>query len=214
MSTEFHGEQINLSPEAGLSENTLEKARESVIRAEKARELAYAAAIKARESAARSAHITKELDQEAKRKAKAAQIAALKAKMETKLAARIIKEAKVTKIQETRNNGTVQGKNRQNDAASNMTKETKWLSSELFEGRVEILLLSANTQQIYSLAEVLRSIQNLRVEYVSGSEEGGSRIAILVVQPVPLLDILAQIPAVDEVTQFDWREIELSLKKE
>ena len=97
---------------------------------------------------------------------------------------------------------------------SNVAAETKWLSGGLFEGRADILLRRVNPKQIDSLADQLRSIQNLKVEFVSGSDDGSSNIAILAEQPIPLLDFLNQIPEVDGVTQFGWRTVELTLKKE
>jgi len=247
-------------PGAGNSDSVLEKARESVIKAEKAREQARNDAIKAREAAARSAQVTWELFREAKRKARAVQITAAKARMEAKIANRMLKQAGATGRKASR--AEVTGKKaKENDLlntiaeqvkanlakgpqanpetsvnqeipvkkegirkvtgeagavnnAPNEAREIEWLSSGLFEGRADLLIQSAKAQQIYNLADLLGSVQNLKVEFVSGSEDGGSSIAIMAEQPVPLLDILGRIPAVDAVTQFGWRKIELTLKKE
>jgi hypothetical protein len=241
-----------LCEQPGL-DKAVEKAKESVVRARIASELASESAIKARESLIKSAQLTRELAQEAKRKARGAKIMAVKAKRDAKLASRIIKEAKEIKsrtknpkatisVADTGVNAVADGTgepakadlNKRIDltskagmcneaesagtgttsksAPTGSTKGAKWLGSDMFEGRADILMKNATPQQVYGLADLLRSVQNLKVEFVSGSEDGSSRIALLADQPIPLVDTLSQIPIVDEVTQFGWRAFQLSLK--
>ncbi len=263
MRIKVHSEHPSPLSEAVQPGSELEKARESVTKAETAREQAYEAAVNAREAAVRSAQVTRELFREAKRKARAVQIAAAKARMEAKTANRLLKQADATEspasrtaitAEKTKGNdllititeqvkanlagkpeaeqegsvnketsptkeGTQKGTDKTPDgevvrSSDGEAREIEWLSGGLFEGRADLLLHSANVQQIYSLADLLGSVQSLKVEFVSGSEDEGSSIAILAEQPIPLLDILGRIPSVDTVTQFGWRKIELSLKKE
>jgi hypothetical protein len=265
MSIEVPEKQLKAQPEAGLADRLMEEAKVAEARARRAIELANEEAIKAKESAARSAKATKELAQEAKRKARAAQIAALKAKRGTKLAAKLVKEAKETEskalsrsgmttskemngkaavngiAEQAKANlakeleleskgivdkeaGSVKGEVRKEteagrsavpaNAAASAAKEAKWLSSELLEGEVHILLQRPNAQQVLDLKKALRSVQNLRVVLATGSMDGTGRIIVLAEQPVPLIDILGRLPLVDKVTQIGWREIQLSLKKQ
>ena len=239
MSSEVQVKQLNAQPEAELTDRVVEKAKEAEARARRASEVAMEAASKAREAAAMSAKATKELAQEAKRKARGAQIAALKVKMEAKLVARMVKESKKTENGKATINGVteqaeanldkeresgpegrvdkegkgVKGENRKEVKLASAVKGAKTLSNELLEGRVNILLQRPNAEQVYSLEKALRVVQNLRVVLITGSTDGARKIVVQAEQPLPLVDILSRIPVVDEVTQFGWREIQLSLKK-
>jgi len=239
MSSEVQVKQLNAQPEAELTDRVVEKAKEAEARARRASEVAMEAASKAKEAAAMSAKATKELAQEAKRKARGAQIAALKVKMEAKLVARMVKESKKTENGKATINGVteqaeanldkeresgpegrvdkegkgVKGENRKEVKLASAVKGAKTLSNELLEGRVNILLQRPNAEQVYSLEKALRVVQNLRVVLITGSTDGARKIVVQAEQPLPLVDILSRIPVVDEVTQFGWREIQLSLKK-
>lgn len=248
-----------------LSVEDLEKAREAEARARKAGEMAYEAAVRAREALAASARANKQLAQEAKIKARGARIAALKAKKQAKLATRIFAEAKESGILTPGPADTEEGNRRDEKAPLNApvgknksdqsvkqearpeesnakaagpaeektanqtetarkpipvpvpvavgaSREPKWTGGDNFQGKMNIFLRNSNTVQASSLAETLCTVHNLQV-VVSGSIEEGTKLIVLADQPVPLVDILGQMPEVNEVTQFGPGEIQLSLKK-
>ncbi len=209
---------MNAQTETGLAVSVIEKSQDAEAKARRASEQAKEAAIKAKESAGKSAQTTKKLFLEAKRKARAAQIAALIAKREAKRVARMVKEVKlaekrVTDRSEIMSKEKMNGEDTENGITTSIVEKAKQLSNELLEGRINILLQNPNAQHMYSLERVLHSVQNISVISVTGSTDGNCCIAIQVEQPVPLIDILGRIPVVEEVTQIDWKEIQLSLKK-
>ena len=65
--------------------------------------------------------------------------------------------------------------------------------------------------QIKNLKEKLRLIQNLRVILTGGSVDEPIRIVVSAEQPIPLIDVLSQIPIVDQVTK-KGKEIRILLR--
>ncbi len=96
-------------------------------------------------------------------------------------------------------------------------KEAKAVTAQLYKGTINLLLMPpVDLLQIKNLEEKLHLIQNIRVILTSGSvAEGGVgeliRIVVSTEQPIPLLDVLSQIPIVNQVTK-KGKEIEVSLK--
>ena len=62
-----------------------------------------------------------------------------------------------------------------------------------------------------NLEEELRLIQNLDILLIGGSVDGGARIVVSAVQSMPLIDVLSQIPIVEQVTK-KGKDIQISLK--
>ncbi len=118
MNVELQGRQLNGLPGGGLAPVAVEKAKEVEAGARRASELANEAAIKARESAAKSARVTKELAKEAKRKAREAQTAALKARRGARLVAKMVKDAKKTEREGTNGRAELNGIAEQGQANS------------------------------------------------------------------------------------------------
>ena len=91
-------------------------------------------------------------------------------------------------------------------------KEAKEVSTELYEGTMNIVLMPpVGVLQIKNLEEKLRLVQNLRVILTGGSVDEPIRIVVSAEQPIPLIDVLSQMPTVDQVTK-EGKEIQILLK--
>ena len=65
--------------------------------------------------------------------------------------------------------------------------------------------------QLENLEKDLRQVENLRLVLVGGSVEKGSRIVVSAEEPLPLLHILGEMPAVEQVIK-KGSEIQVTLK--
>ena len=90
--------------------------------------------------------------------------------------------------------------------------EVKEISTQFHKGTINLVLMPpAGVLQIKNLGEKLRLIQNLRVILIGGSVDESTRVVVSAEQPIPLIDVLSQIPIVDQVTK-KGKEIQISLK--
>ncbi len=91
-------------------------------------------------------------------------------------------------------------------------KEAEEVSTLLYEGTIDLVIMPpVGVLQIKNLEEKLRLIQNLRVVLTGGSVDEPIRIVVSAEQPIPLIDVLSQIPIVDQVTK-EGKEIQILLK--
>ena len=91
-------------------------------------------------------------------------------------------------------------------------REVKEISTQFYKGTINLVLMPpAGVLQIKNLGEKLRLIQNLRVILIGGSVDEPTRVVVSAEQPIPLIDVLSQIPIVDQVTK-KGKEIQILLK--
>jgi len=77
---------------------------------------------------------------------------------------------------------------------------------------VELTILTpVDSKQIKNLEEALHQIQDLRVALISGSVDEGIRVTVLARKPIPLANILGEIPLVEQAAKHG-KEIQISLK--
>ncbi|MFC2006335.1 hypothetical protein ACFLVG_05245, partial [Chloroflexota bacterium] len=92
------------------------------------------------------------------------------------------------------------------------TKETG--GAEFYEGEVKLSIVSpVDFRQIRKLQEYLSQVQGLRLVSVSGSVDRGSWIVVSAPKPLPLIDILREIPPVGQVVK-EGADIQVTLKAE
>ena len=65
--------------------------------------------------------------------------------------------------------------------------------------------------QLRKLEESLFQVENLRVVLIRGSVEEGTEIVISAEKPIPLLDVLGEIPIVEQAVKKD-QEIQVTLR--
>ena len=84
--------------------------------------------------------------------------------------------------------------------------------TELYEGMVELVILPPlDSDQMKKLEEGLRQIQDLRVVLISGSMDEGTRVIVSARKPIPLANVIEEIPLVEQVVK-KGKEIQVSLK--
>jgi len=171
------------------------RAKEAEVKAKKEAELA------ARERAVREA-------EEAKR----AKEAEAKARKEAELAARerVVREAEEAKGRAKRE---AEEAKRAKEAEAKAKKETgEKVSAELYEGMVELVILPpVDPEQMKKLEEGLRQVQDLGVVLVGGSVDEGTRVIVSAKKPIPLANVVGEIPLVEQVVK-KGKEVHISLK--
>ena len=144
------------------------------------------------------------VEEEAKRKAEEtgqAKEAQEQAKKEAELAAQ--EEAK-RKAEEAGQAKEVQ------EQAKKEAKEVG--GAELYEGEVKLTIVSpVDLDQMRKLQEYLRQVQDLHLVLVSGSVDEGTAIVVSAAKPIPLIDILKEMPPVEQVVK-EGTKIQIMLK--
>ncbi|MFC2071452.1 hypothetical protein ACFLUU_01860, partial [Chloroflexota bacterium] len=88
------------------------------------------------------------------------------------------------------------------------------VGGELYEGIVELTILSpVDLGQRRKLEEYLRQAQDLRLELIAGSVDEGTTIVVSVAKPIPLIDVLREMPPVEQVVK-EGNKIQIRLKTE
>lgn len=146
-----------------------------------------------------------EAKERAKREAKEAKARekrkAKEAKEKAKLAAQKAKEAKPAKKKAKKAEKVEKAAEPSVDAGT-------------YRGVVTLaIVLPIDLGQLAALKKDLGQVENLRLVLVGGSVEGGSKIIVSAEEPLPLLDILEEMPAVDQVFR-KGSEIQVRLKAE
>lgn len=84
--------------------------------------------------------------------------------------------------------------------------------AKLYKGMVELTVMPPiDLVQLENLEKALRQVENLRLVLVGGSAGKGSRIVVSAEEPIPLLGILREMPAVGGVVRRGG-EIQVTLK--
>ena len=135
--------------------------------------------------------------------AKKAEQAEAKAKKEAELAA---KEKAKREAEEA--------KERAKREAEEAKKAKQALRAELYEGMVKLVVVPPiDLGQMEKLEKDLRQVEDLRLVLVGGSVDEGSQIVVSAGKPIPLIDILREMPPVEQVVK-KGNEIQITLKAE
>ena len=73
------------------------------------------------------------------------------------------------------------------------------------------IALPVDYEQLKELSEYLSQIQNLHLVLVGGSVEEGNKIVVSTEKPIPLVNVLREIPLVEQVVKRG-KEIQVTLK--
>ena len=153
----------------------------------------------------------KEAEAKAKKEAeaRAKREAEEKAKTEAKeKAKRKAEEAKKAKEAEARAKREAEEK-----AKEKLGREAEEaMRAELYEGIVKLTIMSPiNLGQIRNLEEHLRQVQDLRLLLTGGSVDEGTQIIVSAGKPIPLIDVLREMPPVEQVVK-KGKDIQVTLK--
>jgi len=86
------------------------------------------------------------------------------------------------------------------------------VGAEFYEGMVKLAIASpVDYEQMKELSEYLRQVQDLRLVLVGGSVEEGTKIVVSVEKPIPLVNVLREMPPVEQVIK-KGKEIQVTLK--
>ena len=86
------------------------------------------------------------------------------------------------------------------------------MRAELYEGIVKLTIMSPiNLGQIRNLEEHLRQVQDLRLLLTGGSVDEGTQIIVSAGKPIPLIDVLREMPPVEQVVK-KGKDIQVTLK--
>jgi len=92
--------------------------------------------------------------------------------------------------------------------------EDKETSAELYKGVVTLSIMPpVDLGQVKRLEESLQQAPDLRLVLVGGSVANGTEMVISAENPIPLIDILAKMPPVAQVTK-KGKNIQVTLKAE
>ena len=231
--------EVKTQSEAGLTAKTVEKAEEAeakttrkaiqevrreakeakrdVLKAKKEVQLAAKSAKKVKKAKARATRQDEIISrQERERIAtvdRGAEQAEAELAKEVELADVERTENKIREAKEKARKETEEAREIELDSkAAAKAKEAKEVSTELYEGTINLELMPpAGVLQIKNLEERLHLVQHLRVILTSGSVDEPIGIVVSTEQPIPLIDVLSQIPIVDQVTK-KGKEIQILLK--
>jgi len=166
-----------------------EEAKEAKRAEEKAKKEAELAA---KERAKREAEEAKEAKRAEERARKEAELAA------KERAKREAEEAKEAKRAEEKAKGAVEPA----------------VGAGLYEGVMELTIVPPiDLGQMENLEKDLRQVENLRLVLVGGSVDEGNKIVVSAEKPIPLLRILGEMPAVEQVVR-KGDKIQVTLKAE
>ena len=189
-----------------------------------ARERAKREAEEAKEAKRAKEKAKKEAELEAKEKAK--KEAELEAKERAKREAEEAKEAKRAE-EKARKEAELAAKERaKREAEEKAKKEAKRAEEKakeavepavgagLYEGVMELTIVPPiDLGQMENLEKDLRQVENLRLVLVGGSVDEGNKIVVSAEKPIPLLRILGEMPAVEQVVR-KGDKIQVTLKAE
>ncbi|MCL0090835.1 hypothetical protein M1O13_02430 [Dehalococcoidia bacterium] len=189
----------------------VEKAETDAKEAKKAREAEKKAKKEAeqatKEKAKREAEEAQERAEKAKREAEEAQERAEKAKREAE-------EAK--KAREAEKKAKKEAEQAAKEKARREAKEAKKAreaeKKAKYEGLAKLAIESpVDYDQMRELEEYLRQVQHLRLVLVGGSVKEGTKILVFAQKPIPLINVLREMPPVEQVVKKD-KEIRVTLR--
>jgi hypothetical protein len=126
----------------------------------------------------------------------------MEAKEDRERAKKETKEAKKAKAQDKKG------------AEQVATKEDKGAGAELYKGIVRLTIVPpVDSGQVRKLEEHLSQVPDLRLVLIGGSIAEGTEIVVATESPIPLLDILRDMPPVAQVTK-KGKTTQITLKAE
>jgi len=88
------------------------------------------------------------------------------------------------------------------------------VTGELYEGIVQLTIAPPiDLGQARKLEEHLSQVQDLRLVLVGGSVDEGTEIVVSADKPIPLIDILREMPPVEQVAK-KGKKIQITLRAE
>ena len=88
------------------------------------------------------------------------------------------------------------------------------VSAELYQGIVKLTIVPPiDLGQVRKLEEYLSQVQDLRLVLIGGSVDEGTEIVVSAENPIPLTDVLREIPPVEQVVK-KGKKIQITLKAE
>ena len=88
------------------------------------------------------------------------------------------------------------------------------VSGELYEGIVQLTIVPPiDLGQVRKLEEHLDQVQDLRLVLVGGSVDEGTEIVVSADKPIPLIDVLREMPPVEQVSK-KGKKIQITLRTE
>ena len=88
------------------------------------------------------------------------------------------------------------------------------VSAELYQGIVKLTIVPPiDLGQVRKLEEYLSQVQDLRLVLIGGSVDEGTEIVVSAENPIPLMDVLREIPPVEQVVK-KGKKIQITLKAE
>ncbi len=161
----------------------------------------------------------KEAERLAKEQAKRGAEAAGKAKEAEERAKKEAEEAQKQEIKEAERLVKEQAKrgaeaaSKAKEAEERVKKEAEEVvGAELYEGMVKLAIVSpVDLGQMRKLKEYLCQVQDLRLVLVGGSEDEGTTIVVSAAKPIPLIDVLREMPPVEQVVK-EGKRIQIMLK--
>ncbi len=160
--------------------------------------------------------VKKEAEAAQKRERKKAELAAKwqpkqEAEEARKAEERVKKEAEEAQKRE-RKKADLAAKWQPKQEAEEARKVEETVGAELYEGIVKLTIVSpVDLGQMRKLKEYLCQVQDLHLVLVSGSVDEGTAIAVSAAKPIPLLDILREMPPVEQVAK-EGNNIQVMLK--
>ena len=105
--------------------------------------------------------------------------------------------------------------NKKTNEAEEAKREAKEaVGAEFYQGIVELAIMSpVDLAQMRKLEEYLCQAQDLRLVLVGGSVDEGSKIVVSAGKPIPLIDVLKEMPLVEQVVK-KGKKIQITLKTE
>jgi len=86
------------------------------------------------------------------------------------------------------------------------------VSAELHKGMAKLAIASpVDYDQMRKLEEYLRQVQHLRLVLVGGSVKEGTKIVVFAEKPIPLINVLREMPPVEQVVK-KGKEIRVTLR--
>jgi len=86
--------------------------------------------------------------------------------------------------------------------------------AKFYQGTVELVIMSpVDLAQMRKLEEYLCQVQDLRLVLVGGSVDEGSKIVVSAEKPIPLIDVIREMPPVEQVVK-KGKKIQITLKTE
>jgi len=206
--------QLAAKEQAKREAEETRKTREAEEKAKKEAQLA------AKEQAKREAEETRkarETEEKAKREAQLAAKEQAKREAEEAGKAREAeekakREAQLAAKEQAKREAEEAGKAR--EAEEKAKREGKEIvGAELYEGEVTLTIVSpVDFRQIRKLQEYLYQVQDLRLVLISGSVDKGTSIVVSVVKPIPLINILREMPPIEQVAP-EGKNIQIMLKR-